>query len=190
MPENPFVPPVMETSRLQLRPIAATDAEGLHALYGDPEAMRYWDMLPSQDASVTAERIAYSLRVSPEWHAMWSVLLKDGGHYIGMVNYHNRMPLNRRLAIGWILGRPYWKRGFMQEAVQPVLDYCFDVLATHRVEALIEPGNTASIRLAERLGFRWEGGLMRHRLLVGDTWRDVRMYALLEDEWHAANRKT
>jgi RimJ/RimL family protein N-acetyltransferase len=185
MPENALSHPIMETNRLRLRPLAVEDAEEMHRIYGDAETMRFWDAPPARDERVTAERIATSVKTSPEWHAAWAVVPKDDPRVIGMVNYHNRATWNRRLAVGWILGRSHWKQGIMQEAMRPVLDYCFDALASHRVEALIEPENTSSIRLAERLGFRWEGGLMRHRLLVGDSWRDLRMYALLDDEWRA-----
>ena len=57
----------------------------------------------------------------------------------------------------------------------------FKDLDTHRVEATIQPENVASIRLAERLGFRWEG-VLRDRLLVDGSYRTVAMYALLANE--------
>ena len=58
----------------------------------------------------------------------------------------------------------------------------FKDLDTHRVEATIQPENVASIRLAERLGFRWEG-VLRDRSLVDGTYRTVAINALLENEF-------
>ena len=52
----------------------------------------------------------------------------------------------------------------------------------HRVEALIHPDNAASIRLAERLGFRYEGGPLRDYWRVGDGYMSVMVYALLAGE--------
>ena len=67
----------------------------------------------------------------------------------------------------------------------PLLDHCFGGLGTHRVEATIEPANLASIRLAERLGFRRESGLLRDRILVGGQFRGVLLYGLVETDWLA-----
>lgn len=181
---------LIETSRLALRPTAEADAEALHACYGDPEAMRYWDTSPSRDVAHTRERITGTVRSDPRWHAGWSVVLAGDDRPVGFVNYHHRAPQDRRLAIGYILARAYWGRGLMGEAVRAFVSHCFDALDTHRVEALIEPDNAASIRLVERLGFRREG-LLRDRLLVLGTYRSVHAYALLEDEWrHGAGGRS
>ena len=67
----------------------------------------------------------------------------------------------------------------MTEAVEALLAYCFEELAVHRVEALIHPDNAASIALAERLGFRCEGGPLRDYWRVGDRYMSVMLYALL-----------
>ena len=180
--------PILETPRLRLRPLIASDAEPLHGCYGDPEAMRYWDFPASLDPAQTAERLSQSLRTDPKWHAAWAVLLKDGEQFLGMVNYHHREPWYQRLEVGYILARPYWRRGFMSEAMLAFLGHCFAGLGTHRVEATIEPENVDSIRLVERLGFRREG-LLRDRLLVDGTYRSVLMFALLEGEWRTADTK-
>lgn len=183
MTEAPDVP-VLHTPRLMLRPIIDADASGLHTAYGDPEAMRFWDSLPSRDTAETAARIRQSLSADPTWHAMYAVLLRDSGTFIGAVNYHLRQPWNRRFAIGWILARHWWGQGFAAEAATALLDHGFAALETHRVEAHIEPDNTASIRLATHLGFHHEG-IMRDWLFVDGKPRDMLLYALLQPDWKA-----
>lgn len=176
--------PVIDATRLQLRPLVVADAEALHLAYGDPEAMRFWDFPASVDLAQTAERIERSLGVSPEWHAAWGVVLKrDSPTLVGMVNYHRREPWNRRLEVGYILARPYWRQGLMHEAMIPFIDYCIEKLDTHRIEAVIEPGNIDSLGLVNRLGFKRESDLMRDRLLVAGEFRSVLIYALLAPEW-------
>ena len=93
-----------------------------------------------------------------------------------------REPWHHRLEIGYILAPLYWRRGLMSEAVRIFVAYCFKNLDTHRVEAMIQPENVASIRLAERLGFRREG-VLRDRQLVDGSYRTVAMYALLANEF-------
>jgi len=176
--------PEFTTARLRLRPMVKGDAAGLHTAYGDPEAMRFWDTSSSRDLAQTKARIPNN---TPR-HAAWAVLLKDGKQFRGMVNYHHREAWNRRLEVGYILSRPHWGKGLMSEAMQAFLGYCFDTLETHRVEAIIEPGNRRSARLAEALGFRAEG-LMRDRLCVDGIFRSVRMYALLAGDWYARHPK-
>lgn len=177
MSDIPAVP-VLETSRLRLRPWLETDAAAIHAAFGDAATMRFWDALPATGIAETASRIRRSKEVSPEWHAAFAVALRTGDQVVGMVNYHARVPLNRRLAVGWIIATPWRRQGIMHEAVSALLDHCFDALDSHRIEARIEPGNLASATLAERLGFRFEG-LMRDWLVVDGHPRDMRLYALL-----------
>ena len=179
--------PVLDTARLRLRCLMIEDAPAAHQAYGDPEAMRFWDMPPSIDLEETERRLKRSLSVEPQWHATWAVLARPDGQlpdyeFIGMINYHAHQPWNRRLALGWILISRFQNRGFMEEAVRAVLTHCFTTLNIHRVEAEIEPGNLRSARLAQRLGFQREGQL-RDRLFVADQPRTIQMYALLRSEW-------
>jgi RimJ/RimL family protein N-acetyltransferase len=58
--------------------------------------------------------------------------------------------------IGFRLARPFWGRGFATEAARAVRDHAFDTLALPRLIAIIDPGNLASIRVAEKIGMRYE----------------------------------
>lgn len=180
MTEPPAVPE-LRTPRLLLRRLAESDAPGLHAAYGDPVAMRFWDAPPSRDIDETAARIRQSLQIGPQWHAAFAAVLRDGGQFVGMVNYHQRVPAHRRLAVGWILAPAWWRQGLAQEAMHALLEHCFTALGAHRIEAQIEPANEASLRLAERLGFRREG-LMRDCLFVDGNPRTAFLYALLRTD--------
>ena len=177
--------PVVVTPRLVLRPVTIEDAGSLHrGCYGDPEVMRYWDLSPSRDAKQTEARIAQSLSIDPAWHAIWVVLLKGHEHPIGMMNYNHREPAARRLEVGYALARSHWRKGYMAEAMGGFLQYCFDELATHRVEALVDHRNRESILFTEELGFRNEG-LLRDRICIAGEYRSLLMFALLEHEWQA-----
>lgn len=176
-------PPILETPRLRLRPFTNADLDGLHALYGDAEAMRYWTFLPSRDRAETARRLRWHVGgYKPSVFAIWAVVPKRGRNCIGMVTYHHREARERRVEVGYIIARSRWGQGLASEAMGAVLRHCIDTLGTHRVEALIAPENTASRRLAERLGFRCEGGPLRDRWRVGEFWRSVLMYGLIAGE--------
>jgi [ribosomal protein S5]-alanine N-acetyltransferase len=172
--------PTFATQRLIVRQIQASDAEGLHHAYGDPEAMRFWDFPATRSVADTAALIKGA--VGPKiTSGVWAILRRSG-EFVGMINYHHREAHNRRLELGWIIVPAHWRQGLMTEAARPVLEFCFKGLQTHRIEALIEPENIASRALAARLGFV-EEGLLRERLCVEGKFRSVLMYGLLQPDW-------
>jgi ribosomal-protein-alanine N-acetyltransferase len=76
----------------------------------------------------------------------------------------------------------------MTEALHAVITYCIRELHVHRVEAIIDPDNAASIRVAARLGFRREGGPLRDYWRVGDSYRSPVVYGLLAEELKAPRK--
>lgn len=175
--------PELTTRRLHLRRFRPDDVDGLHACFGDPEAMRFWNSPAAKSSAETARWVkALGDAKSPHTWLGWALAKKSSDRCIGMVNYHHREQRNRRLEIGYILAPALQGKGFMTEALQAMLAYCFADLNVHRVEAIIDPGNAASIRLATRLGFRLEGGPLRDYWRVGDTYRSTMMYSLLAGE--------
>jgi [ribosomal protein S5]-alanine N-acetyltransferase len=175
--------PELTTQRLRLRPFEPRDVDGLHACFGDSEAMRYWNFPACQNKAETARWVRILARAtSPHSYQAWAVAEKRGDRCIGMVNYHHREPHNRRLELGYILAPSQHRQGLMTEALQTLVAYCFGELRTHRIEAMISPDNRASIKLVERLGFQREGGPLRDYWRVGEQYRSVLVYGLIDSD--------
>ena len=81
-----------------------------------------------------------------------------------------------------MLARPYWGQGYMHEAMRAMVDFAFHEMQLHRLEADVDPRNTASVKTLERLGFQKEG-VLRERWIVGDEVSDSALYGLLASEW-------
>lgn len=84
--------------------------------------------------------------------------------------------------LGYQIGAPFARRGYMTEALALALKVAFGPLRLHRVEANIQPRNRASIALARRAGFRREGLSPRY-LKIGGRWRDHERWALTIEDW-------
>lgn len=92
-----------------------------------------------------------------------------------------RRGVTQACTLGYWIGAPYARQGYMTAGVKTVIPFAFDSLRLHRLEAACLPHNVASRRLLEGLGFAYEG-LARRYLKIDGEWRDHLLYALLEDD--------
>jgi RimJ/RimL family protein N-acetyltransferase len=169
-----------------LRRIGPADAQDFFAIHADPESMRYWSGPAWPD-------VAQALRVMESdeagLHAGTSIrfgIVEHGAStLVGCCSLFRIDRANGRAEIGYILRRSHHGRGIMHEALGGLIDHAFDAMELRRLEADIDPRNTPSSRLLERLGFTREA-LMRARWLVGDEVSDTAFYGLLREEWSTA----
>jgi ribosomal-protein-alanine N-acetyltransferase len=90
----------------------------------------------------------------------------------------------RSAYLGYQIGAPYARQGYMREALGLALTYAFVQLRLHRLEANIQPENAASIALVRQLGFTREGYSRRYLKIAG-SWRDHERWAILVEDWRA-----
>lgn len=101
---------------------------------------------------------------------------------LGGVTLSNvRRGVAQAVALGYWLGEPFVRRGYMSAAVRAVLPYAFEDLRLHRVEAACLPSNAPSIGVLENNGFTREG-LARRYLKIDGEWRDHLLFAKLSDD--------
>ena len=179
---RPAIPhPVLTTPRLRLRQVRPDDTDAMHEAYSNPEAMRFWDRPVHTKRIETVRAVRNSIKCTPAYYRVWAIADAATDRCLGMANYHNGNTRHKRAEIGYIIHPAYHRQGLATEAVSALLDHCLNDLGLHRLEARIEPDNTASRTLIEKLGFRREG-LLRDSLRVDNTWRSALLYALLATE--------
>jgi RimJ/RimL family protein N-acetyltransferase len=150
--------------------------------------MRYWSSTPHPDAERTREAVGEIIAEVERGEALqWAVERRADRRVIGSITVMLEAG-QPRAEIGYILGREHWGRGYAGEAQRRVIDFAFDELGLHRLEADTHPDNAASTRSLERLGFRREG-LLRERWLVGGEFGDSVIWGLLADDWRARRRR-
>ncbi len=92
-----------------------------------------------------------------------------------------RRGVSQTCSLGYWIGEPYARQGYMTRGVRAITWFVFDVLRLHRLEAACLPGNKASAALLTRTGFQYEG-LARRYLKINGTWQDHWLFALLAED--------
>jgi RimJ/RimL family protein N-acetyltransferase len=146
----------IETERLVLRMFRESDTDAYAEMLGDAEVMRFLG------GKVMSRQEAWRnmAMVLGHWHlrgyGFWAVEERAGGELVGRVGCW-RPEGWPGLEVGWTLGRAHWGRGYATEAARASLEHAFKTLDEAHVISLIDPNNTSSIRVAERIGERPEG---------------------------------
>jgi ribosomal-protein-alanine N-acetyltransferase len=138
----------------------------------------------------TAKAFAAYLRRSrrPDHKSYW--VHTSTGELAGVVNLSEIARGSFQSAyLGYYAFSPHGRQGHMMRGLRAALREAFRTLRLHRLEANIQPGNVASLRLVRRLGFRREGYSPRY-LKISGRWRDHERWALTIEDWRARRGPT
>ncbi len=161
-----------------IRPVAMSDERAfLAGVARSGQLHARWVNAPR-----SAEDFArYFERFSPPSDFGFVVCAGDVGHLAGAINLTNVVyGAFRSGYLGYFAFEGFQGRGLMRQGLHRVVRHAFEALRLHRLEANIQPGNTASIALVQACGFRREGFSPRY-LKIGGRWRDHERWALLRD---------
>jgi [ribosomal protein S5]-alanine N-acetyltransferase len=161
--------------------------------YGDWAALREvsrdfltpWEPTwPVDDLSRSAfrrriRRYAEDLRTD-QGYAFLIIRGSDNALVGGLTLANVRRGVAQAGSLGYWMGQPFVRRGYMTAAVRAVIPFAFGTLRLHRLEAACIPTNAASIRLLENTGFIREG-YARDYLCINGIWQDHLLYGRLKD---------
>jgi ribosomal-protein-alanine N-acetyltransferase len=179
------LPPInaIETERLLVTPAEAGHLDELLEVNGDDQVTRF---LPYETWTGRGDAEAWlagmNLLSQSGMCRQLVLLQKADSRAVGTLLLFNFEEKCRRVEIGYALGRVWWGRGLMNEAVRDVCDYAFSAMNIRRIEAEVNIANTASCDLLTRVGFQLEGRLRQRWTVKGITY-DTNMYGLLVDDW-------
>jgi len=177
----------IETERLVLRPPQMRDFDQWARLRSDSEAfLTPWEPQWSRDhlsSRAFRNRVIWAERSIRQGEA-WPLLLfrKRDGQIVGGVTLSNirRQPAQAG-TLGYWVGEAFARQGYMTEALTRLREYAFATLDLSRLEAACLPDNTASRRLLERCGFKYEGVAQAY-LQINGRWRNHVLYAALRSD--------
>jgi [ribosomal protein S5]-alanine N-acetyltransferase len=182
------LPPITDllSPRLRVRPVAAADLPDLMAVNGDAEVTRF---LPYATWQSPADAEAWLVRMRALDASGISQQLvlerREDGRVIGTALLFRHDEASGRAELGYVLGRAHWGQGLMREALQALCGHAFGPLGLRRLEAEVNPANTASTGLLRALGFTQEGCLRQRWVAKGSEPYDTHFFGLLAHEWVA-----
>lgn len=144
----------LETPRLLIRPLRPDDAEALHELFSDAEAMQF--LTEDLPATVEESREWVQAKIDRhEWEglSLWAVVERETGRVVGDAGLQwEEIEGQREVDLGCRIIRRYWGRGYATEAAEACLRAGFEQLGLERIVAMTDAGNAAARRVLEKLG--------------------------------------
>lgn len=174
-----------ETNRLYLKALQENAAPQVLDFYQrSREAFERWE--PDRSASFYAPahqaallRWEFQLILKQAALRLWVFRKEDPGVIIGTISFQEiRRTIYQSCLLGYKFDPAFWRQGYATEGIQCALSVVFHEMGLHRVEALVLPENTPSIRLLDRLGFTNEGVAYSCIYLHG-AWRDHLRFSLI-----------
>ena len=149
---------VIETERLILRQLTVADAEDLYNIYSNPLTMQFMGK-----GSASVEETSGNIQKHIENYynlygfGLWAAVLRENNRLIGRCGLlYQEIDGTKDLELAYLLDSKYWGKGLATEAAQSIVRIGFDRYKFNRIIAVINPQNTASIRVAEKVGMNYE----------------------------------
>ena len=176
----------IETERLILRKAKIEDAEAMFRNWAnDPEVTKFLTWPPHDNVEITKKLLASWVgNYQREDYYQWMIELRETGEPIGSI-MASTVGRAQSAHIGYCIGRKWWHRGIVSEAMKAVMDYLFGEVGAMRIESRHDPRNPHSGGVMKKCGMKYEGTLRR------SDWNnqgicDASWYGILRSEWEAA----
>lgn len=173
----------IRTARLLVRPVAEPDLAGLMEINGDDEVTRFlpYETWRSMGDGLTWLARMEALRAGGSGQQLVIERAADR-KVVGTTLLFKHDEGSARIELGYVVGRRHWRTGYAREALTAVCGHCFGEMGIRRMEAEVNPVNTASNKLLLALGFTHEG-LLRLRWVAKGQAYDTNIYGCLAQEW-------
>ena len=149
---------ILETRRLLLRHLEMEDLDDLFALYSDPLVIRYIPDAP-RNLEEAREELLWHMHGHPQHPklGLWATIHKETDSFIGRCGLLPwTLDGQEEVEVAYLIAREFWGQGLGTEAAQAILHYGFEALGLTRLVSLIDAENLPSIKVAKKIGMRFE----------------------------------
>lgn len=165
---------LLETSRLQLRPMQPSDWSFFYLLHTQPQVMQFVADLESEEKIMAR----FNTRSQPwskednSWLTL-SIVEKESGQLVGFSGFLSRWSDYKKAEVGFLFAPQFQGVGYGYESLTAVLEYAFLKCGFHKMTATVTEGNTASVALLQKAGFNLEGRLVDNYQIAGCWCNDL-----------------
>lgn len=177
----------IETPRLLLRDVAIDDVPAIHELHSLPETDQYNTMGIPAHIGITRDLVTNWVTMQqqiPRTNFILAIVQKESLQLAGLFGMILAAPKKQSAEVWYKLHKDHWRKGYTSEALERMLQFAFETLALHRVQAGCATENEGSIHVLEKAGMLREGHC-RKVLPIRGQWVDCYEYALLEEDFFA-----
>jgi len=174
----------LETERLILRRFTADDAEAMFKNWAsDNEVSKYLTWPTHTDTSETQKFIGSWIDLYQNLNQYnWTIVLKEINEPIGSIAAVKQDDETNMVHIGYCIGKKWWNKGYMSEALKEIIRFFFEEVGANRIEARHDPQNSNSGKVMQKCGMKYEGTL-RQADVSNQGICDSVCYALLKQEY-------
>ena len=168
----------IQTERLILNRIESSDIDNIYKGLSMPEVIQYYGVSYSS-LEDTKEQMNWYENLDKSGSGMWwAIRIKNSREFCGAVGFNDYQKEHHKAELGFWLLPSYWKKGFLKESATEVINYLFDEIHIHRLEAFVEVDNLNSSKVLKRLGFEHEGRMIDAEMKNGE-YISIDLYAKL-----------
>ncbi|MEL7064076.1 MAG: GNAT family protein [Bacteroidota bacterium] len=181
---------VLETDRLLLRKPCEEDAASIFAYASNENVSRYTRWRAHRDLEDSKKFIQESQEIFERdyWVGPFVILMqREPTKVIGTIGCADAAKEHKRMEMGLAISEAHWGKGIATEASKRMIDYAFSNFDLERMQYRCVPENEASLQLAKKLGFQYEGRLRHVAWSNGRHW-DIIYLSMLRGEWEAAQQ--
>ena len=175
--------PILKTKRLTLRNILPGDAEAIFAMRSNQAVNQFIardSMLSASDAETLVQKTNDTFAAFKG--IGWAGLLREHNTIIGSCGFNQIDYPNLRAELGGELATSYWGKHIALEAAQTIVQFGFEQLELHSIEAKLSPENRGAIHLLECMGFTKEAHF-KDRIYFKGKFMDMAVYSVLKSDF-------
>jgi [ribosomal protein S5]-alanine N-acetyltransferase len=175
--------PSLETERLLLRELNPWNYIRVMGSYNDEKLKKFFGYTSTEELDGEKTRYREGMTMAGKSFLYFHLIEKNTKTVMGWCGYHSWFTSHYRAEIGYVLHNDKFKaKGYMKEALEPVIRYGFENMELHRIEALVSPDNIPSLKLISHFGFSREG-LLREHYMRNNILEDSLIFSLLNHEY-------
>lgn len=172
--------PILKSDRLTMRDIRPEDAEAIYKMRSNGRVNQFIPrpLMPTlEDSKILVGKTinAYQNKQG----IGWAGVLRGNKEIIGTCGFNSIEPQNRRAEIGGEMATEYWGKNIALEAVEMIIQFGFEIMNLHTIEAKVSPENRGAVFVLEKLGFKKEAHFI-DRVFYKDVFSDMAVYTLFE----------